>query len=77
MRRWIKIARETPAIGSLWMVLAMFVAFAFFLNGNGADPAVIKSVIGVIVVGTMTLVVMVLMRASDERAAKPSDEPTT
>lgn len=77
MRCWIKIVRKTPAIGSLWMVLAVFVAFAFFLNGNGADPAVIKSVIGVIVVGTLTLVVMVLMRATDERAAKPSDESST
>jgi uncharacterized membrane protein len=77
MRRWMKIIRETPAIGSLWMVLAMFVGFAFFLNGNGADTAVIKSVIGVISVGTLLLVGLVLMRTADERATRPSDEPST
>ncbi len=75
MRRWMKIIRDTPALVSLWMFLAMFVAFGFFLNGSGADPAVIKAVIGVVFVGTSVLVVMVLMRATDEKAAKPSDEP--
>ncbi len=77
MRRWMKIIRETPAIQSLGMAQAMFIAFAFNLNGNGADPAVIKSAVGVIFVATLMLIVMVLMRAADETAAKPSDESPT
>jgi hypothetical protein len=59
------------------MSLAMFIAFAFFLNGNGAEPAVITSVIGVIIVGALLLIGLVLLRAADGAAAKPSDEPST
>jgi hypothetical protein len=77
MRRWIKIMRESPPLSALFMCLVQFVVFAILLEGRNADPAVIGAALGVVFIGVPVLIVMVLLRASDEAAAKPSDEPST
>lgn len=76
MRRYLKIMRESPPLSGLFMCLLQFVVFAILLEGQNADPAVIRAALGVVFIGVPGLIVMVLLRASDEAAAKPSDEPS-
>lgn len=77
MHRWIKIMRESPPLSALFMCLLQFALFAILLDGQNADPAVTRAALGVVFIGVPGLIVMVLLRSTDETAAKPSDEPLT
>jgi hypothetical protein len=77
MRRWIKIMRESPPLSALFMCLLQFALFAILLDGQNADPAVTRAALGVVFIGVPSLIVMVLLRSTDEIVAKPSDEPST
>ena len=77
MRRWIRIMRESPPLSALFMCLLQFAAFAILLDGQNADPAVTRAALGVVFIGAPGLIVMVLLRSTDETATKTSDEPST
>jgi len=74
MRRWIKIMRESPPLSALFVCLLQFAMFAILLDGQNADPAVTRAALGVVFIGLAGLIAMVLLRAADETAARPSDE---